>query len=211
LLETLMLFLGYLLGSIPSAYLAGRWTKNADIRQMGGGNMGALNATRELGSLIGAAVLLFDVAKGAAPILIAKAFGVSYSWVYAAGLASIIGHCWPLFLKFRGGKGAATALGVFAVLAPLPLLCSLPIGLIVIWITSNVTLGMAVGFLFLPVFLWLFHQPLSLILFTLVVMVFLAIRYYRTAKRNFEKTGWRDFLIEKKYTPWQRPRKNPEK
>ena len=211
MLETLMLVIGYLLGSIPSAYLAGRWTKKADIRQMGGGNMGALNATRELGGLIGGAVLLVDIAKGAAPILIAKAVGVSYLWVYAAGLASIVGHCWPLFLKFRGGKGAATAIGVCVALAPLPLLCVLPIALMVIWFTSNVTLGMAAGFLFLPIFLWLFHQPLSLIIFTLIVMLFLAIRYYRTARHNFEKTGWRDFLIEKKYTPWQRPRKNPKK
>jgi glycerol-3-phosphate acyltransferase PlsY len=211
LLEILVLFISYFLGSIPSAYLAGRWTKKADIRQMGGGNMGALNATRELGGLIGGAVLLVDIAKGAAPILFAKAVGVSDLWVYAAGLVSIVGHCWPLFLKFRGGKGAATALGVCAALAPLPLLCALPIGLIVIWFTSNVTLGMASGFLFLPIFLWLFHQPPSLIVFTLLVILFLAVRYYSTAKRNFEKTGWRDFLIEKKYTPWQRPRRNPKK
>jgi glycerol-3-phosphate acyltransferase PlsY len=119
----------------------------------------------------------------------------------------VIGHCWPVFLKFNGGKGAATAIGVFLALSPLPLLCSLPIGLAVIFFTSNITLGLSAGFLFLPLFVWLFHLPLNLILFIIVLILFLGVRYLRTAKRNLNKTGWRDFLIEKNYTPWQRPRK----
>jgi glycerol-3-phosphate acyltransferase PlsY len=205
--QVLAILIGYLLGSIPTAYLAGRWFKKTDIRTLGGGNMGALNATRELGTLAGGLVLLIDIAKGACAVLVAKALDASYPWVYAAGLASVIGHCWPVFLKFNGGKGAATAIGVFLALSPLPLLCSLPIGLAVIFFTSNITLGLSAGFLFLPLFVWLFHLPLNLILFIIVLILFLGVRYLRTAKRNLNKTGWRDFLIEKNYTPWQRPRK----
>jgi glycerol-3-phosphate acyltransferase PlsY len=146
LLEALSLVIAYLLGSIPTAYLAGRLIKKTDIRRLGGGNMGALNATRELGGLAGGAVLIIDITKGAAAVLIAGALGVTQPWVYAAGFASVIGHCWPLYLKFKGGKGAATAIGVCLTLAPLPFLCVLPLGLAVIWFTSNVTLGMAAGF-----------------------------------------------------------------
>ncbi len=208
--EALSIIMGYLLGSIPTAYLAGYWIKKADIRQMGGGNMGALNATRELGSAAGAIVLISDIGKGTAAVLLAEALGVPDMWVYGAGLASVMGHCWPLFLKFKGGKGAATAIGVCLALSPVPFLCSLPIGLAVIWFTSNVTLGMAAGFLFLPLFLWVFHHPISLILFTFVLIIFLGVRYFPTAKRNLEKTGWRNFLIEKNYTPWQRPKDKPK-
>ncbi|HSW58068.1 MAG TPA: glycerol-3-phosphate acyltransferase [Dehalococcoidales bacterium] len=206
--EALSILIALLLGAIPTAYLAGRWRKGGDIRQMGGGNMGALNATRELGLGVGLAVLVIDVGKAVAAIFIARALEVSYLWVYAAGLAAVIGHCWPVFLKFRGGKGAASGLGVSLALSPLPFLCVLPIGLLVIWLTSNVTLGMAAGFIFLPFFLWLFGYPLHLIFFILVLIIFLGLRYLGTAKRNLNKKGWRDFLIEKKYTPWQRPKNN---
>jgi acyl phosphate:glycerol-3-phosphate acyltransferase len=205
--ELIVVFIGYLLGALPTAYLAGRWTKGADIRKMGGGNMGALNATRELGGKIGAVVLVVDVAKGAGAVLIAEALNVAPPWIYAAGFVAVLGHCWPVYLRFKGGKGAATAIGVFLALAPLPFLCILPIGLVIIWLTSNVTLGMAGGFLFLPLFLWLFHQPVSLIIFLTALIVFLGVRYLGTAKKNLKKRGWRDFLIEKNYTPWQTRRK----
>jgi acyl phosphate:glycerol-3-phosphate acyltransferase len=207
----LVILIAYLLGAIPTAYLAGRLVKKGDIRRMGGGNMGALNATRELGSLAGAGVLAVDVAKGCAAVLIARACGLSPTWIYMAAFLAVVGHCWPVYLKFKGGKGAATALGVLATLAPWSFLCGVPIGLAVIMLTSNVTLTMAVMFVFMPLFLWLFHQPFHLIIFLMALFVFLGVRYAGTAQRNLKSTGWRDFLVDKKYTPWQRPRKNRDK
>jgi acyl phosphate:glycerol-3-phosphate acyltransferase len=202
-----VIIIAYIFGSLPTAYIAGRLVRRADIRTLGGGNMGALNATRELGSLVGGLVLLVDIAKGAGAVLIAEVFDVTWPWVYTAGLVAVLGHCWPLFLKFRGGKGAATAIGVCLALATWPFLCCVPIMLVVIAVTSNVTLGMAAGFVFLPLFLWLFHQPFSLMIFLIVLVIFLGFRYIGTARRNLQHNGWRDFIIERNYTPWQRPKK----
>ncbi len=209
--EFLSVLIAYLAGSLPTAYLAGRFLKKGDIRKMGGGNMGALNTTRELGQGPGLVVLLVDIAKGIAAVIIARLLGVSEWWVYGAGLSAVIGHCWPVYLKFRGGKGAATAIGVWAALAPLPFLCCLPIGLAVIFFTSNVTLGMTVGFLFSPLFLWLFHSPFKLIMFIVLLALFLAFRYAATARKNLNKIGWKDFIIEKNYTPWQSRKKTSGK
>ncbi len=208
ILEALAIIAGYLLGSIPTAYIAGRLIRGLDIRRVGGGNMGALNAAREIGPAAGAIVLLIDIAKGAGAILVAKYLGLSQIWIFLAGFAAVAGHCWPVFLKFRGGKGGATTIGVFFALAPPAFACSVPIMVAAIFFTSNATLGMASGFLFFPLFLWVFGQPLDMIIYAVLVALFLAARYAPTARRNMKKaSGARDFLIEKKYKPWQTRRK----
>jgi glycerol-3-phosphate acyltransferase PlsY len=202
--EALSIIIGYLMGSLPTAYILGRWTKGVDIRQVGGGNMGALNAARELGQVAGLIVLLVDVVKGAGAVLIAKAWGVGPIWIYLAGSAALIGHCWPVFLKFKGGKGAATSLGVCLALAPLPMLCALPFIVIVVLFTSNITLGLAAGIVGLLLFLWVFNRPLDLIVFTALLALFLGLRYASTAYRNYKKIGsLKEFLIDKDYKPWQ--------
>jgi glycerol-3-phosphate acyltransferase PlsY len=208
MLPALAIIVGYLLGSIPTAYIAGRLTLGEDIRKVGGGNMGALNAAREAGPAIGLIVLLIDIAKGAGGILVARYLGVSLLWVYLAGFASIAGHCWPVFLKFKGGKGAATTIGVFFALAPIALACCVPVLIGIVLFSSNITLGMAGGLALFPLFLWVFGQPSSTIIYAILVALFLAARYGPTARRNLAKTGnMRDFLIEKNYKPWQTRRK----
>lgn len=207
MLEALSIIIGYLLGSIPTAYLAGRVTRGVDIRKVGGGNMGALNAARELSPITGLIVLLIDVAKGAAAIVIARYLGVGQIWVFLTGFAAIAGHNLPVFLKFRGGKGAATAIGVFFALAPVAFACCLPIILAVIFLTSNVTLGMGAGFVFFPLFLWIFGQPFEVIIYAIAIAVLLGIRYIPTARRNLKRVGLRDSLIERNYKPWQTKRK----
>jgi len=210
MIEALSIIIGYLLGSFPTAYIAARLTRGVDIRRVGGGNMGALNTTREIGLKAGSAVLLVDVAKGAATIMIAGYLGISQIWVLFAGFAAIAGHCWPVFLKFRGGKGAATAIGVFLALAPAAFACSIPVILAVIFITSNVTLGMTAGFILFPLFLWLFGQPWTVIVYAVLVTIFLGLRYLPTARRSLKKAGnTRDFLLEKNYKPWQTRKPKP--
>jgi glycerol-3-phosphate acyltransferase PlsY len=209
MLEALAIIIGYLLGSAPTAYIAGRLTRGVDIRKIGGGNMGALNTAREIGRWTGLVVLLVDIAKGAVAILAAKFLGVSPIWVFLAGFAAILGHCWPVFLKFRGGKGAAAAMGVFFALAPREFACCLPILVAVILLTSNITLGIASGMVFFPLFLWIFGQPFSVIIYAILIALFLAARYVPTAKRSLQKAGnAKDFLIEKNYKPWQSRRNN---
>jgi acyl phosphate:glycerol-3-phosphate acyltransferase len=204
------IIIGYLLGSIPTAYIFGRLFRRVDIRRVGGGNMGALNSARELGPVWGLLVLLIDIAKGAGAILIAGLLGVGQVWVFLAGFAAIAGHCWPVFLKFRGGKGAAVTIGVFFALAPREYACALPLLLITVLLTSNITLGMAVSLIFFPLFLWIFGNPWSLIIYALLIALFLAARYAPTAVRGIRKSaGARDFLIEKNYKPWQSRRPKP--
>lgn len=163
LLPILLLLAGYLLGSIPSGFLAGRWLAGIDIRQQGSGSTGATNVLRVLGKGPALAVFLVDVGKGAAAVLLAKALlepqglsdvagaaiGVD-SAVVAAGLASLAGHIWPLWLGWKGGKAVATGLGMLLGLTwPVGLAC-FGIFLTVLSLSRIVSLSSVVAALSLP-------------------------------------------------------------
>ena len=124
----LSLLLGYLLGSIPSGYLAGRWCKGIDLRELGSGSTGATNVLRQVGKGPALVVFVIDVAKGAIAVLLAGSLteGAALSdWFQVlAGLAALAGHIWPVWLGFKGGKAVATGLGLFLGLAwPVGLAC----------------------------------------------------------------------------------------
>ena len=126
----LSLLLGYLLGSIPSGYLAGRWCKGVDLRELGSGSTGATNVLRQVGKGPALVVFVIDVAKGAAAVLLAGALtqgshAVLSDWTQVlAGLAALAGHIWPVWLRFKGGKAVATGFGLFLGLAwPVGLAC----------------------------------------------------------------------------------------
>jgi glycerol-3-phosphate acyltransferase PlsY len=124
----LTLLLGYLLGSIPSGYLAGRWCKGIDLRELGSGSTGATNVLRQVGKGPALVVFVIDVAKGAAAVLLAGALTQTAQlndWIQVlAGLAALAGHIWPVWLGFKGGKAVATGLGLFLGLAwPVGLAC----------------------------------------------------------------------------------------
>lgn len=202
--EALAIIIGYLLGSIPSAYIAGRLIKGVDIRQVGGGNMGALNTIREIGTGAGIAVLIADIAKGSITVLIAQWLGVPTIFVYIAGFAAVVGHNCPVFLKFRGGKGAATTLGVLLALAPLEFALCLPVMLIVILVTSNISLTITAALVLLPLIIWQFGGANSLIFYTLALALFQGLRYIPTARRGWASaSSKKDFIIERRYKPWQ--------
>ena len=111
------LVLGYLLGSIPSGWLAGRWLKGIDLRELGSGSTGATNVLRQVGKGPALVVFLIDVGKGAAAVLLARALGLG-DWIQVlAGLTALAGHIWPVWLGFKGGKAVATGLGMFLGLA----------------------------------------------------------------------------------------------
>lgn len=202
--EALAIIIGYLLGAIPSAYIAGRLIKGVDIRQVGGGNMGALNTVREIGTGAGIAVLIADIAKGSITVLITQWLGVPTIFVYIAGFAAIVGHNCPVFLKFRGGKGAATTLGVLLALAPLEFALCLPAMLIVILVTSNISLTITAALVLLPLIIWLLGGANSLIFYTLALALFQALRYMPTARRGWASaSSKKDFIVDKRYKPWQ--------
>jgi acyl phosphate:glycerol-3-phosphate acyltransferase len=151
------LALAYVSGSLPFALLAGK-AKGVDLRKQGSGNLGATNVFRVLGWKIGLAVFLADAAKGALPVLLLPPRIVSprdpVFWGLAVGVAAIVGHVRPLFLKFgKGGKGVATAAGVFFALAPVPMLVTLGIFFAVVFATGYVSLGSLTSAVLLPVLL----------------------------------------------------------
>ena len=112
-MNLLILFLGYLFGSFPSGYLAGKIAKGIDIRSLGSGSTGATNVLRHIGKRAAITVFLLDVFKGVISILLAKYFLLNDSWQVAIGLSTLIGHIWPVWLNWRGGKAVATGLGIF--------------------------------------------------------------------------------------------------
>jgi len=179
LLEMAVIVIGYLLGSIPSAYIVARLRKGVDIREVGVGNMGAANTFREIGVWEGIVVLLVDTAKGAATILIARALGVSQPWLLGAGFAVLLGHNFPVFLGFRGGKGSATAVGIFLLLAPRETGIALGITAIPLLITRNahnVAVALGIGFIFIPLLIWLFQKSAVLALYSLAFVIFICLR-----------------------------------
>jgi glycerol-3-phosphate acyltransferase PlsY len=203
----LAIVIGYLLGSIPCAYIAGRLKKGVDIRRVGGGNMGALNVMREIGTVTGFVVFFADIAKGSLAVLVAQWLGLPLIAVFFAGFASVVGHNWPVWLKFRGGQGLATTMGVLVALAPIEFACSFAIIAIVILLTSNPRLGSAVGLAFYPVFVWLFDGELSLIFYSLALLLFCVLKALTRLKADLASaSGRRSFIIDRQYKPWQRKR-----
>ena len=159
----LIVALGYFFGSIPTAYIAGRLLKGKDIRQIGDGNMGAANAFRQLGAKIGTTVFLIDAGKGALAILIAQAASLPLVAVLLTGAAAVIGHNWPVFIGFRGGKGESTTIGVLLTLITQPILILSGPALATLVIKKNVTLASCVLFIPLPLVCWWLGAPALLI------------------------------------------------
>ena len=119
-LAILVVPLGYLLGSFPSGYLAGRWCAGVDIRQLGSGSTGATNVLRQVGKGPALVVFVVDVFKGSAAVILARALlgSSAYAWLVVAGLAALAGHIWPIWLGWKGGKAVATGFGMLLGLVP---------------------------------------------------------------------------------------------
>ena len=152
----------YLLGSIPFGVLFARIFGASDVRKAGSGNIGATNVARVAGPLPGLLTLLFDIGKGAASVwAAARLSNDSATWMMAAALAALIGHCFPIWLNFRGGKGVATAAGAFLVLSPLASLGSLVLFIVVVSFWRYISLGSISAAAAMPLliyFLWAPHH-----------------------------------------------------
>lgn len=158
MLHAAVVLLAYLLGSIPFGYLLVRLSVGGDVRETGSGGTGATNVTRRAGKGVGILTLLLDLLKGIAAVLVARALPGAGDdeqwWVCAAAAAAVLGHVFPVWLKFRGGKGVATGLGVFLVLAPLATLCAVLVFIVVVWLWRYVSLGSMVAAAVLPLAVW---------------------------------------------------------
>jgi glycerol-3-phosphate acyltransferase PlsY len=204
LLGILSIITGYLLGSIPTAYIVARLRKGIDIRNVGSRNMGAANVMREIGTPEGIFVGLIDIAKGAGAILIAQTLNISELWVFGAGFAALVGHNFPVFVGFRGGKGTATIIGIFLVLAPLSMLVTFVIVAIPFFATRKfsvaILIGIAlviVGFALLPMFIWFFEGSLMLVCYVLAIGIFMLVRNLYGIRQVLAKDVTKDIIYDR--------------
>ena len=150
----------YLLGSIPFGLLLGKLFGAADVRKVGSGNIGATNVARVAGPLAGILTLLLDAAKGAAAVVLAATLSdQSSTWMMIAGLCALVGHCFPIWLGFHGGKGVATAAGVFLVLCPPAFLGSVILFALVVMYWRFVSLGSIAAAAAMPLLIYFFWAP----------------------------------------------------
>jgi len=154
------ILLAYLLGAIPFGYLLVKWRTGRDVRTMGSGNIGATNVLRTTGRAAGVITLLLDIGKGYVAVWLAgRLSGNSATVMSAAALAAMLGHAYPVFLRFRGGKAVATFLGAFLRLAPPAILAALIVFIIVVWRTRYISMGSIVSSGTFPLAVWLIVHP----------------------------------------------------
>jgi glycerol-3-phosphate acyltransferase PlsY len=168
--------LAYLLGGLPFGYWFVRLTSGRDIRTMGSGNIGATNVQRSMGTKAGLVVLFLDILKGFLAVWLAALWTHSNSVALALAVAAVmLGHCYPIFLRFKGGKAVACFVGAFLYLAPLALLITSAVFLIVVALTKYVSLGSILGAFIFPFALWMVNRPARSILYASIFAAVLVI------------------------------------
>ncbi len=188
----------YLIGSFPPAYVAGRLLKRVDIRQVGSRNMGAMNVFYTMGFPAGITVLAIDIGKGAAAVALARWLGVPPVVELLAGAAAVAGHSFPVFLKFRGGKGGATCIGILIFLMPWGIPFYLAIFGLGLLLLHFPTLSYSIAFLSFPFVAWLWYHSAMFIIFSVVVLLLPGIRYIPRIKEMRAKGGsWRHVLLRR--------------
>ncbi len=172
----------YLLGSVPAAYLVAKWSRGIDIRQYGSGNIGVSNILRSTSKWLAIPVTIFDIGKGVLAVWVAQLLGLGVMEQLVVGLAAILGHNWPVFLRFQGGRGMLTSLGIILMLSPI-------IGLIILVMAYSLapfrklSLGVLIGLASLPILTWFLGQPLGVEEKLTVALGYLAILVIAVLKR----------------------------
>lgn len=162
----LAIFFGYLIGSIPFGYLIVKLFGQGDVRETGSGGTGATNVTRRAGKFAGILTLILDVLKGAVAVFLVSPSRIdsmpeAYLVACLIGVAVVAGHCFPVWLGFRGGKGVATALGVFLVLSPFAVLYAALVFVPVVWLTRYVSLGSILAAMTIPLCILVFPERMT--------------------------------------------------
>lgn len=172
----------YLLGSIPTGFLLGSFS-GVDVRRAGSGNVGATNVARVVGRRQGLMTLLGDVAKGLIPVYLSVYLELNPPMVALVGLAAFLGHLYPLFLKFQGGKGVATALGVYLGLAPMATVVLIFVFSVVAMVSRVVSLASLIAAGFAPIAFWFFSYPPFLIWLSLLIGLLIVFRHRENIER----------------------------
>jgi len=188
----------YLIGSIPPAYITGRLIKGIDIRQVGTRNMGAMNVFYQVGFAAGLLVLAVDIGKGAAAVALARWLGVPEIAAWLAGAAAVIGHNFPVFLKFHGGRGGATCIGILVFLMPWAIPIYLAIFGIVLLLTRFPTVSYSIALLCFPFIGWLIYHRWELAVYSVGLLLLPAIKYIPRIKEMRAKAGsWRHVFLRR--------------
>ena len=181
--SVLPMLIGYGVGSLPLGYLVANRAKGIDLRRVGSGNVGAANVYRTAGLAVALIVVLVDVAKGASSVFFAARLTTGAADPIAAGVAAIVGHVYPVWLRFHGGKGVATACGVFWMLAPLATMASATVFVIVVWLTRYVSLGSIVATLALPPLAWFSDKSIPVVIGAAVAAALIVQRHHANLAR----------------------------
>lgn len=172
----------YLLGSIPTGLLLGK-ACGIDVRKEGSGNIGATNLYRTVGRKVGVLTLIFDCLKGFLPVLAAREFGLSAEYVAWVGLAAFCGHVFSVFLRFKGGKGVATALGVFLALSPLAVAIAVGVFLVLVFKWRYISLGSVTAATVMPLAVSLLGGGRMMIIVTALIAVIVIFKHHENIKR----------------------------
>ncbi|OEU50279.1 MAG: acyl-phosphate glycerol 3-phosphate acyltransferase [Desulfuromonadales bacterium C00003096] len=185
----LVLLAAYLIGAIPTGLLLTRLTGGGDIRQTGSGNIGATNVYRTGGPKLGVLTLIGDAFKGLLPVLLASTL-LDYDPIHtgAVAVAAFLGHCFPVYLGFKGGKGVATALGIYLVLSPLAVLGAFLIFAGLVWKLRYISVGSISAAAAIPLLVWLTTRSLPLLLTTIVISSIVVLRHRTNIQRLFAGT-----------------------
>jgi len=183
-----LITVAYLIGGIPFALLLARRMGGTDVRYSGSGNIGATNVLRTTGPSTALAVLTLDLGKGYAAVWLARSLGADVGVQGAVAAAVVTGHIFPVWLKFRGGKGVATACGAFALLAPTATLVGAAVFTLVAWLTRYVSLGSIATAALLPPMAYVTGSPSSVVVSALGVMLLVLVRHRGNVRRLYDGT-----------------------
>ncbi|MBN2239271.1 MAG: glycerol-3-phosphate acyltransferase [Dehalococcoidales bacterium] len=194
------IIIGYLLGSINTAYIVTRLVTGKDIRTLGGGNAGGRNVFRSVGFWAAVPVAFFDIAKGTGSVLIAHwlldvPISETNVYILLTGIAAISGHMWSVYLKFTGGNGLAASIGVLAILMPWSLLIVFGVMFLLTLITRNPVLSLNIGLLSLPLSSWLLEGDGWLVLFSILIIILMIMNFIPTAKAALDEAGGMKTLV----------------
>ncbi len=189
----LSVLIGYLLGSFNAALIVGKVFYKKDIRDYGSGNAGTTNVLRTFGKGAAAAVLAVDILKGilaclAGKLLTGNIENVGWAGIYLAGFAAVIGHNWPVFFGFKGGKGVLTSFTVILYISPVPALICLAVFIIIVSLTGYVSLGSIVAAILWPILSIFFDLPSLMLVIAVLMVVMIIIRHKENITRLFRGT-----------------------
>jgi acyl phosphate:glycerol-3-phosphate acyltransferase len=185
---------GYLLGSVPTGVVLTRLFSKTDPRKSGSKNIGATNIYRTSGKLLGILTLAGDMLKGVIPIWMAilwaqhDLWGVPHLWIAVAGLSPMVGHIFPIFLGFRGGKGVATALGVYLVISPVAVLIESLFFILIVWKWRIISLGSILCAITIPVFIALFRNEQAYFILSVIIAGLILYRHQSNIARLIQGT-----------------------